>query len=308
MPNDWSIEVSHLRKTFNSVVAVEDLNFRVAEGEVYGFLGPNGSGKTTTMRLLCGLLKPDKGEGRCLGYNILTQAHEIRPLIGYMAQHFSLYTDLSVYENLRFMASVYELDNVKMRIQKSLEQFHLSDRKNQLAGHLSGGWKQRLALAALLLHEPRLLLLDEPTAGIDLAARREFWSQIQELTQHGISALVSTHYMDEATRCDHLAYITRGQVLVKGTPNEVIKQSQLSIFELAADNINELLPQLRKLWPLDLAVILNQRLHVIVDDESLWQQTLTQQQWQHLAWQSVEPTLEDVFVYLKQRRIAYAQH
>lgn len=307
MATEWSIEVSHLSKSFDGLLAVSDLNFRVAKGEIYGFLGPNGSGKTTTMRLLCGLLKPDSGEGYCLGYNIRTQAYAIRPLIGYMAQRFSLYADLSVYENLQFMAKVYGVDNSNVRIQHTLERFHLADRKDQLAGHLSGGWKQRLTLAAVLLHEPKLLLLDEPTAGIDLAARREFWSQIQELTQHGISALVSTHYTDEANRCDHLAYVSRGHVLIKGTPTDVIKETNIQVFELSDGDLVGMLAQLRQHLPEELAVILNQRLRIIVDDPELWQQILQQHQWQQLAWDNIQPTLEDVFVYLKQKRQAYAE-
>lgn len=294
-----AIEVTNLNKSFDTLHAISDLNFNVKEGEIYGFLGPNGSGKTTTIRLLCGLLKADSGNGSCLGYDIRTQAHAIRQRVGYMSQHFSLYTDLSVYENLQFIGQMYGITDRKARIEQILKEFHLTDRKNQLAGHLSGGWKQRLALAAVLLHEPKLLLLDEPTAGIDLAARREFWSQIQTLSRHGITALVSTHYMDEATRCDRLAYVSKGHVLIRGTPEEVIKKSGIHVFELSEGDLPDLLNNIHANWPKDLAVILNQHLHVIVDDTARWESMLQQNNLNMLNWQSITPTLEDVFVYLK---------
>jgi len=301
MPEQWAIQVSHLNKSFGTLRAISNLNFNVREGEIYGFLGPNGSGKTTTMRLLCGLLKPDNGNGLCLGYDIRTQAYAIRQRIGYMSQHFSLYTDLSVYENLQFIAQIYGMTHRKARIEDALKRFHLTDRKHQLAGHLSGGWQQRLALTAVLLHNPKLLLLDEPTAGIDLAARREFWSQIQHLSRQGITALVSTHYMDEATRCDRLAYISKGHVLIKGTPHEVIQQSKLRVFELTGKTLPSMLEKIHENWPAALAVILNQRLRIIVDDMNRWQNVLKHNQWEALAWKMIEPTLEDVFVYFKEK-------
>lgn len=222
MSGEALIDVHGLTKRYGDRVAVDRLDMRVTKGRIYGFLGPNGSGKTTTIRMLCGLLRPDEGEGTCLGYDIRTQAALIKRRIGYMTQRFGLYEDLSIEENLDFIARVYAVADRKGKVRETLERLGLSTRREQLAGVLSGGWKQRLALAACLIHDPELLLLDEPTAGVDPKARREFWDQLHDLAQEGITVLVSTHYMDEAQRCDELVYIAYGRVLARGTAASVI--------------------------------------------------------------------------------------
>src|SRR6478672_7242294 len=208
------IDVEGLTKSFGGRVVVDDFAIRVERGQIFGFLGPNGSGKTTTIRMLCGLLTPDAGEGRCLGFDLLTQAHLIKREVGYMTQRFSLYEDLSIQENLDFVARVYGMRDRRHVIDAALERLGLAQRREQLAGTLSGGWKQRLALAACLLHNPQLLLLDEPTAGVDPKARRDFWDELHGFAARGITVLVSTHYMDEAERCHKLGYILDGRLLV----------------------------------------------------------------------------------------------
>lgn len=220
-----AIDVSGLYKSFASKPAVIDVALQVKRGEIYGFLGPNGSGKTTTLRMLCGLLTPDQGHGQCLGYDILTQSNAIKKNVGYMTQQFSLYGDLTIYENLDFIARIYGIKNREQQVQQAIEQLGLTDRQKQLADTLSGGWKQRLALAAALLHQPQLLLLDEPTAGVDPKARREFWDHIQLLSTQGVTTLVSTHYMDEAERCHRLAYIAYGHLLIHGTAQEIVQRT-----------------------------------------------------------------------------------
>ena len=219
--NDAAIEVEGLSKSFGGKRAVHALTMTVRRGEIFGFLGPNGSGKTTSIRMLCGLLTPDGGRGTCLGYDILTQRDAIKRQVGYMTQRFSYYEDLSIRENLEFVAQVYGLDRRAARVDAALERLGLAARQRQLAGTLSGGWKQRMALAACLLHEPGLLLLDEPTAGVDPGARREFWEELHRLAGEGVTVLVSTHYMDEAERCHRLAYIADGELLAQGTPDEL---------------------------------------------------------------------------------------
>ncbi len=223
-----AIDVEGLTKSFDGRVVVKDLTMQVPKGEIYGFLGPNGSGKTTTIRMLCGLLTPDSGSGTCLGFNILTQSDEIKRDVGYMTQRFSLYTDLSIRENLEFVARVYGVPDPKEAANNAIHRLGLEGRANQLAGELSGGWKQRLALGACILPQPRLLLLDEPTAGVDPKARREFWEEIHKLAADGITVLVSTHYMDEAERCHEIAYIAFGELLARGTAEEVVTRSGLS--------------------------------------------------------------------------------
>jgi ABC-2 type transport system ATP-binding protein len=216
-----AIEVEGLTKSFGERRAVNGLTMTVRRGEIFGFLGPNGSGKTTSIRMLCGLLNPDSGRGTCLGHDILTERETIKREVGYMTQKFSYYEDLSIRENLEFVVRMYGMDRQAQRVDQGLERLGLVERQRQLAGQLSGGWKQRLALAACLLHEPKLLLLDEPTAGVDPAARREFWNEIHRLAAEGITVLVSTHYMDEAERCTRLAYIAYGELLATGTPSEL---------------------------------------------------------------------------------------
>ena len=217
-----AIDVSGITKSFGGKVVVNNLSLRVEQGEIYGFLGPNGSGKTTFIRMLCGLLKPDSGSGQCLGMDVIRDASLIKTRVGYMAQKFSLYGDLSVRENLDFMARVYGVPDRKAAVSRSIERMSLGRYADQLAQTLSGGWKQRLALAASLIHGPELLLLDEPTAGVDPKARRDFWDEVHELAGQGLTALISTHYMDEAERCHRLAYIAYGDLLAKGTVDEVV--------------------------------------------------------------------------------------
>src|SRR5881227_2070549 len=222
-----AIDVHGLTKRFDGHTVVDDFAIRVERGQIFGFLGPNGSGKTTTIRMLCGLLTPDAGEGTCLGYDIRTDAAKIKREVGYMTQRFSLYEDLSIEENLDFVARMYAVRQRKETVNASLDRLGLATRSGQLAGALSGGWKQRLALAACLLHSPRLLLLDEPTAGVDPKARRDFWEHIHDLAAEGMTVLVSTHYMDEAERCHQIAYIAYGHLLAHGTVDDVIAKSAL---------------------------------------------------------------------------------
>jgi ABC-2 type transport system ATP-binding protein len=215
------IDVVGLTKRFGERTVVDHFDIRVPKGAIYGFLGPNGSGKTTTIRMLCGLLTPDEGEGTCLGFDVRHEAESIKEQVGYMTQKFSLYEDLTIRENLDFVARMYRLDHRKQRVDKALEELGLADRARQLAGTLSGGWKQRLALAACLLHEPQLLLLDEPTAGVDPKARRDFWDEIRRLSARGVTVLVSTHYMDEAIQCDFITYIAYGKKLIDGPSADI---------------------------------------------------------------------------------------
>jgi ABC-2 type transport system ATP-binding protein len=291
------IDVKGLTKRFGTRTVVDDFAIKVNRGQIYGFLGPNGSGKTTTIRMLCGLLTPDAGEGQCLGYDIRTEALKIKRHVGYMTQKFSLYEDLSIAENLDFIARVYEVPNRKEAVATSLERLGLGARRAQLAGSLSGGWKQRLALAACLLHDPKLLLLDEPTAGVDPKARREFWDHIHELAADGLTVLVSTHYMDEAERCHELAYIAYGKLLAKGTAAEVVAQSGLSTWSVTGPGLHELARKLRPLPGVDMVVPFGTTLHVSGADAAALEQAITplMQDGAH-QWTRIDSGLEDVFI------------
>jgi ABC-2 type transport system ATP-binding protein len=234
----WAIEVRGLTKRYGDRVVVDHLTMQVRRGEIYGFLGPNGSGKTTSIRMMCGLLTPDEGEGRTLGLDVKRDSTAIKTRVGYMTQRFGLYEDLSIRENLEFVARVYQLDRTAQRVDEALKRLGLASRSAQLAGRLSGGWKQRLALAACMLHEPELLLLDEPTAGVDPGARRDFWNEIHGLAAGGVTVLVSTHYMDEAERCHRLGYIAYGKLLVHGTPAELVERSGLAARRLEGADLH----------------------------------------------------------------------
>lgn len=300
--SDDVIHVKGLKKSFNNNVVVNGIDLNVKRGEVFGFLGPNGSGKTTTIRMLCGLLTPDAGEGTCLGFNILTQASEIKKRVGYMTQKFSFYTDLSVEENLNFVAHVYNIANKKQRIEQAMREMELSSRRNQLTGELSGGWKQRMALAACLLHEPDLLLLDEPTAGIDPIARREFWDKIHTLSERGVTTLMSTHYMDEAERCTRLAYLAYGDLIVTGSVNEVIAVTHLRTWAIKGDITTQLLQDVKKIKGVTQAALFGRQIHVCgfhAKDIEKGLHELTKNY--KISWIEIESTLEDAFISLVEK-------
>lgn len=293
------IDVHGLKKSFDGRCVVDDLNLQVKKGEVFGFLGPNGSGKTTTIRMLCGLLTPDEGRGTCLGYNIRTESEKIKRQVGYMTQKYSFYTDLSVEENLNFVAHVYDLPDRKIKVQQALNNMGLVERRAQLTGALSGGWKQRVALAACMLHEPKLLLLDEPTAGIDPIARREFWDTIHLLSEQGITTLMATHYMDEAERCTRLAYIANSKLLVTGTVDEVIAATHLKTWEIRGDVTTALLQQVKRLTGVTQAALFGRQIHVCGDNSTNIEAGLNQLRLAHaVEWQQITPTLEDAFIAL----------
>ena len=300
--SDIAIEVEGLTKSFGGRPVVRDLTMRVKRGTIYGFLGPNGSGKTTTIRMLCGLLTPDAGRGTCLGYDILTEADKIRVHVGYMTQRFSLYQDLSVRENLEFVARVYGLTDPPGAAKAMVHRLGLDGREAQLAGSLSGGWKQRLALGACTLPSPQLLLLDEPTAGVDPKARREFWSEIHALAAQGLTVLVSTHYMDEAERCHEIAYIAYGELLAHGTVDEVVGASKLTTFNVSGEDLNELGARLEKTPGVDMVAPFGTSLHVSgPDGDALIAAIAPLRDDPHLKWEEAAPTLEDVYIDLMNR-------
>lgn len=293
------IDVTDLHKSFDGREVVKGLSMQVKKGEVFGFLGPNGSGKTTTIRMLCGLLTPDAGHGTCLGFNILTESMKIKQYVGYMTQKFSYYTDLSIEENLNFVARVYNMDNRKERVEKTLEDLNLTSRRKQLTGELSGGWKQRVALAACLLHEPKLLLLDEPTAGVDPIARREFWDKIHLLSEEGITTLVSTHYMDEAERCTRLAYLAYGELLVTGSVTEVIDSTHLLTWEITGNVTTALLQEAKAIPGVAQAALFGNQIHICGFDKKLIETELEHfASEHHVHWQQIPSTLEDAFISL----------
>jgi ABC-2 type transport system ATP-binding protein len=296
---DRVIAVEGLSKSFGEKRVVDDIAIDVRRGQVFGFLGPNGSGKTTTIRMLCGLLTPDAGSGTCLGYDIRTEQAAIKRRVGYMTQKFSLYEDLSIRENLEFIARVYGMDRRAQRVAKALEQLGLVSRQDQLAGTLSGGWKQRLALAACILHEPELLLLDEPTAGVDPKARREFWDEIHRLAAQGLTVLVSTHYMDEAERCHEIAYIAYGKLIARGTVADVIGRSGLITWSVEGEGLGELAEHLRAADGVDMVAAFGTALHVSAMDDAVLARAIApyraDPRWR---WERSEPSLEDVFIQL----------
>ncbi|MHA6889110.1 ABC transporter ATP-binding protein [Ralstonia pseudosolanacearum] len=295
----YAIDVHGLNKHFGDKHVVRDLTMQVARGEIFGFLGPNGSGKTTSIRMMCGLLTPDSGSGTCLGYDILRQSDQIKRRVGYMTQRFSYWDDLSIRENLDFVARLYEMPDRREAVDRALENLGLASRARQLAGALSGGWKQRLALAACMLHQPDLLLLDEPTAGVDPKARRDFWEELHRLAAQGISVLVSTHYMDEAERCHKLAYIAYGELLAQGTAADVIASQQLSTWAVSGGNLVDIGRRLEGQPGVDQTVAFGTVLHVTGADAQALEATLRELAHQaHLRVEPIETGLEDVFIHM----------
>ncbi|MCJ8142995.1 ABC transporter ATP-binding protein [Ancylobacter sp. A5.8] len=299
---DYAIEVEGLSKTFGDRVVVHDLSMKVRRGQIYGFLGPNGSGKTTTIRMLCGLLTPDSGRGTCLGMNILTESREIRRHVGYMTQRFSLYADLSVRENLEFVARIYGMADPAGAARAAVDRLGLTGRDRQLAGSLSGGWKQRLALGVCILPAPQLLLLDEPTAGVDPKARREFWAQIHELAAEGLTVLVSTHYMDEAERCHEIAYIAYGDLLAQGTVDEVIAGAGLVTWSVTGGDPARLARELEATPGIEMVAPFGASVHVGSHDAAALEAAIAPFRARpELDWHRDAPTLEDVFIDLMSR-------
>jgi ABC-2 type transport system ATP-binding protein len=298
------IDVHGLTKTFDGRAVVRNLSMQVKRGTIYGFLGPNGSGKTTTIRMLCGLLTPDEGSGTCLGYDIRTETDKIKPRVGYMTQRFSLYEDLSVRENLEFIGRIYGLAHPRAAARAAIERLGLDGREEQLAHELSGGWKQRLALGACTLPGPQLLLLDEPTAGVDPKARRDFWNEIHALAAEGLTVLVSTHYMDEAERCHEIAYIAYGELLVHGTVDHVIEASHLSTYVVSASDGNSLgalAEELERTPGIDMVAPFGASLHVSGRDRAGLDAAIAPFRRGGLDWKASHPSLEDVFIDLMSR-------
>jgi ABC-2 type transport system ATP-binding protein len=302
--NDLVIDVHDLSKKFGARSVVDGLSLQVAKGEICGFLGANGSGKTTTIRMLCGLLVPDGGSGTCLGFDIIRDAPLIRRQVGYMTQKFSYYEDLTVFENLDLVASVYEMPNARAAVRDIMQRMGLSDRANQLAGQLSGGWKQRLALTACVLHQPKLLLLDEPTAGVDAKARREFWDLIHDMAGDGLTVLVSTHYMDEAERCRRIVYLAGGRIVVQGTADEVVAHAGLITFEATGGDVDAAARRLRRMPGVEAAAVFGHVLHIAGTDRALLEATTKAHDDAELVWREVEPRLEDVFIHMLREKEA----
>jgi ABC-2 type transport system ATP-binding protein len=297
--SEHAIDVVNLCKTFDDKIVVNNIDLHIKKGEVFGFLGPNGSGKTTTIRMLCGLLTPDAGQGTCLGFDIVSESKRIKPHVGYMTQRFSLYNELTVQENLILMARIYNISNPKARVAKILEEFNLTTRQKQLTEELSGGLKQRLALAACLLHEPELLLLDEPTAGVDPLARREFWDKIHILSERGVTILISTHYMDEAERCTRLAYFASGDLLVTGTIKDVIAKTKLKTWEIVGEVTTNLLQQAKTVEGVTQAALFGNKIHICGFDAAIIEPNLNDLVRNYpVTWRSIDTTLEDAFISL----------
>jgi ABC-2 type transport system ATP-binding protein len=294
-----AIDVRGLNKHFGAKHVVKDLSLLVNRGEIYAFLGPNGSGKTTSIRMLCGLLRPDSGSGTCLGFDVIRETYAIKREVGYMTQRFSLWEDLTIRENLDFVARMYQVPDRREAVRRAVDELGLGARRDQVAGELSGGWKQRLALAACMLHRPQLLLLDEPTAGVDPMARREFWDQIHDLAASGIAVLVSTHYMDEAERCHRLAYIFEGRLLATGTAADVVRAERLAGIAVHGPDLSALAEALRGRPGVEHVTMFGETLHVTGHDASLLEQAMracSADPAQH--WAPIEPGLEDVFISL----------
>lgn len=292
-----AIAVTDLVKRFNGRKVVDGVSMQMEPGEIVGFLGPNGSGKTTTIRMMCGLLTPDSGSGRVLGHDILRAQAAIKREVGYMTQRFSFYEDLTIEENLRFVAGVYRL--APEAVAETLADLGLTSRRSQLAGSLSGGWKQRLALAACLMHRPKLLMLDEPTAGVDPKARREFWDEIHARAATGLTVLVSTHYMDEAERCHRINYISYGRLISQGTVAQVIAAAGLVTVVLRGGRTAEAQRLLTGRAGVDQVAPYGTDLHVIGRNGPALRQAATEvAQVTGCSLTEVETSLEDVFIQL----------
>ena len=293
-----AIDVHGLSKRFGSLQAVDDVSLQIQQGHITGFLGPNGSGKTTSLRMLCGLLTPDSGQGQVLGLDFPREAEAIKRQTGYMTQRFSLYEDLTIEENLTFIARVYGLGEVNRTVDATLDKLGLTHRRAQLAGTLSGGWKQRMALAAAVMHQPKLLLLDEPTAGVDPQARRDFWDEIHQLADGGMTVLVSTHYMDEAERCHEIAYIFNGRLIARGTGAAVIAESGLVTFEAQGPRADRLGRELAGKSGVEMAAPFGEALHVSGTDRAALETAIKPYRRDPYRWVEVSPSLEDVFIHL----------
>jgi ABC-2 type transport system ATP-binding protein len=300
--NATVIDVHGLTKRFGEKTVVDDVDLKVAEGEIVGFLGPNGSGKTTTIRMICGLLKPTAGEGTCLGHDILSESEAIKREVGYMTQRFSFYEDLTIRENLEFVARLYALPNLRQAVDETVDGLGLKSRQHQLAGTLSGGWKQRLALAACIMHKPRLLLLDEPTAGVDPKARREFWDEIHRLAADGLTVLVSTHYMDEAERCHRIIYIAYGTIVARGSADEIIRESGLGTFVVTGRDSTRAARALQEMPGVEQVAAFGEDFHIVGSDREALQESVRQAAERFsIKVMPGETTLEDVFIRMMSR-------
>ena len=295
---DFAIDVTGVTKRFGTKTVVNAIDLQVKRGEIYGFLGPNGSGKTTFIRMLCGLLTPDAGSGTCLGYDVRKGQADIKRHVGYMTQKFSYYEDLSIRENLDFIARIYDVSDRRAAVERSLERLGLQNRSAQLAGQLSGGWKQRLALAACLIHSPQLLLLDEPTAGVDPKARREFWDEIHKLAADGLTVLITTHYMDEAERCHRLAYLAYGSLLTRGTLDEVLTTAKLNTWTVTGLDLRPLADTLRGRPGVEQVVAFGTTLHVSGRNAAQLEATIAAVRDDRHEWKNIRSGLEDVFISL----------
>ncbi|MEO1136497.1 MAG: ABC transporter ATP-binding protein [Pseudomonadota bacterium] len=298
---DLAIDVRGLVKKFGEKTAVDGVDIQMPKGEVWGFLGPNGSGKTTTIRMICGLLRPTQGEGRCLGFDIADDAAQIKRATGYMTQKFSFWGDLTIRENLEFVARLYRMRNKQARVDETLAGLGLTKRQHQLAGALSGGWKQRLALAAVTMHSPRLLLLDEPTAGVDPQARRDFWEEIHRLSSDGMTVLVSTHYMDEAERCDRIVYLANGRLVARGSVADILKESGLITYRAEGEGVRRLASALKGRPGVEHAAYFGAALHVSGVNRALLEASLHEEGAGDVEWREVRTSLEDAFIALMAR-------
>jgi len=293
------IDVKGLTKVFGRKTVVDRVDLHVPRGAIYGFLGPNGSGKTTTIRMVCGLLRPDAGSGQVLGYDVVKDSAHIKARTGYMTQKFSLYDDLSIAENLSFVARLFDVKARARRVEEAIEDLGLTARATQLAGTLSGGWKQRVALAACMIHDPDLLLLDEPTAGVDPKARRDFWDQIRRYAARGVTTLVSTHYMDEAVQCDSIAYIAYGKKLIDAPTRDIPREVGLSAWNVTADDLDGAAETLRGREGAELVARFGQSLHVAGTDKARLEAAIrTIAAMPGFTATPIEAGLEEAFIHL----------